>query len=74
MILSVVLNADLAQRLQSISEVNTLRFYHNCINSFVLIIVIIAITSLVVICAEAFDRSERRDNKADLDRYKALKK
>ena len=69
-IISIVLNKDFNERIAKISEVNLLRFYQNCINSFVFIIGIIAFVSLIIIGIEAYDRGARRDHKEDMDRYK----
>ena len=71
-ILSVVLNKNFAEILSSISEVNLLKFYSNCINSFVFILVIVGVVSGIVIFSEVMDRSSRRDHKQDMERYKTL--
>ena len=72
-IISIILNKDFCDRIEKISEVNLLRFYHNCINSFVFIIGIAAFVSLIVIGIEAYDRGARRDHKENMDRYDRLK-
>ena len=71
--ISVILNQDFIDRMVTMNEVNILKFYSNCINSFVFILGIIAFVSAIVIGIEAYDRGARRDLKEDMDRYKALK-
>lgn len=72
-ILSVVLNKNFAEIVPSISEVNLLRFYRNCINSFIIILVIVGFVSGIVIFSEVMDRSAKRDHKQDMERYKTLR-
>lgn len=72
-IATIVLNKDFGERIAQISEVNLLRFYQNCINTFVFIIGIVAFSTLIVIGIEAYDRGSRRDHKEQMDRYKALR-
>lgn len=71
--LSIVLNKNFAEMISSITEVNLLKFYSNCINSFVFILVIVGIISGIVILSEIMDRSSKRDHKQDMERYKALR-
>ena len=71
--LSIILNQNFIDRMVTMNEVNILKFYSNCINSFVFILGIIAFVSAIVIGIEAYDRGARRDHKEDMDRYKALK-
>ena len=72
-VISIILNQDLIDRVVTMNEVNILKFYSNCINSFIFILGIIAFVSAIVIGIEAYDRGARRDHKEDMDRYKALK-
>lgn len=72
-ILSIVLNKNFAEIISSISEANLLRFYSNCINGFILILVIVGGVSGIVIVSEVMDRSSRRDHKQDMERYKTLR-
>lgn len=71
--ISIILNQDFVNRVVTMNEVNILKFYSNCINSFIFILGIIAFVSAIVIGIEAYDRGARRDYKEDMDRYKALK-
>jgi len=71
--ISIILNQDFVNRVVTMNEVNILKFYSNCINSFIFILGIIAFVSAIVIGIEAYDRGARRDHKEDMDRYKALK-
>lgn len=71
-IVSIVLNKDFGERIAKISEVNLLRFYQNCINSFMFIIGAIVLVTLIMVGIEALDRSAKRDHKENMDRYKAL--
>lgn len=72
-ILSIVLNKNFAEIISSISEANLLTFYSNCINGFILILVIVGVVSGIVIVSEVMDRSSRRDHKQDMERYKTLR-
>ena len=72
-IVYIILNKDLGERIARINEVNLLRFYNNCVNSFVFIILIIAALTLITIGLEAYDRGARRDHKENMDRYKQLR-
>lgn len=54
----IVLNQDIIKRMQTISETNMLRFYHNCLQSFVFAFLIIAVTTIFIIILEAFDRND----------------
>ncbi len=72
-IVSVALNKDLGERIVTISEVNLLRFYQNCVNALVFCCGIIALLTIGVIIIEAYDRGARRDHKEDLARYKQLR-
>lgn len=72
-VLSVILNEQFKERLATFSEVNLLKFYHNCINSFVFIIAIIALVSLIVLGIEAYHRGAKREHKADMDRFEQLR-
>ena len=72
-VISIILNQDLIDRVVTMNEVNILKFYSNCINSFIFILGIIAFVSAIVIGIEAYDRCARRDHKEDMNRYKALK-
>ena len=69
-IINVVLNERFVERMNLISEVNLLRFYQSCINSFVLVLVIITFMTGAVIMDQAFDRSAKRDHKESMDRLK----
>ena len=69
----IILNKDFGERIAKISEVNLLRFYQSCIRSFVIIIIIVAVLTVIVIGIEAYDRGARRDHKEDMDRYKQLR-
>lgn len=71
--LSVILNKDFTAYISSISETNLLRFYQNCINSFVFILLFVASITAVMIGIEAWDRGERREHKQSMDRYKTMK-
>ena len=71
--ISIILNQDFVNRVVTMNEVNILKFYSNCINSFIFILGIIAFVSAIVIGIVAYDRGARRDHKEDMDRYKALK-
>lgn len=71
--ISIILNQDFVNRVVTMNEVNILKFYSNCINSFIFILGIIAFVSAIVIGIEAYDRGARRDHKEDMDRHKALK-
>lgn len=73
-IVSIVLNKDLGERIAKISEANLLRFYQNCINSFMFIIGGIIFVTLIVIGIEASDRGERRFHEQSMDRYKTFTK
>lgn len=72
-LISIILNQSFVDRFVTMSEVNILKFYSNCINSFIFIIGIIAFVSAIVIGIEAYDRGARRDHKENMDRYKVLK-
>lgn len=72
-IVCIILNKDLGERIARINEANLLRFYNNCVNSFVFIILIIAALTLITIGLEAYDRGARRDHKENMDRYKQLR-
>ncbi len=72
-LISIILNQEFLDRVVSMSEVNILKFYSNCINSFVFILLAIAFVSVIIIGIEAYDRGERRDHKEAMDRYKTLK-
>lgn len=71
--LSVILNRDFTEFIVGISEVNMLRFYSNCLNNFILILLFVAIVTAIIIGIEAFDRGSKRDHKQDMDRYNKLK-
>ena len=71
--LSVILNRDFTEFIVGISEVNMLRFYSNCLNTFILILLFVAIVTAIIIGIEAFDRGSKRDHKQDMDRYNKLK-
>ncbi len=71
--LSVVLNRDFTSFIAGISEVNMLRFYSNCLNSFILMLLLVAIVTAIIISIEAWDRGSKRDHKQDMDRYNTLK-
>ena len=71
--LSVILNKDFTAYISSISEANLLRFYQNCINSFVSILLFVAGISAMIIGIEAWDRGERREHRQSMDRYKTMK-
>lgn len=72
-LISIILNQSFVDRFVTMSEVNILKFYSNCINSFIFILGIIASVSAIVIVIEAYDRGARRDHKENMDRYKVLK-
>lgn len=72
-LISIILNQSFVDRFVTMSEVNILKFYSNCINSFIFIFGIIAFVSAIVIGIEAYDRGARRDHKENIDRYKVLK-
>jgi len=70
--ISVILNKDFLSYVSSTSGTNLLRFYQNCINSFVFILLFITGITALIIGIEAWDRGERRTHKQDMDRYKTL--
>lgn len=70
---SVILNDEFISHIASISEMDLLRFYRNCLSSFVFILMFVAAITATIIGIEAWDRGERRDHKHSMDRYKALK-
>ncbi len=72
--ISIILNQDIIDRISIMTEASILKFYSNCINSFILIFGIFAFVSAVVIFVEALDRGARRDHKEDMDRYRYMKK
>jgi len=72
-VLSVILNKQFNERIATISEANLLRFYNNCVSSFVFILLIIAGVSIGVLLIEAFHRAELRDQKDSLKRYKNMR-
>ncbi len=71
--LSVILNDRFLDRLLKMSEVNILKFYNNCINSFIWLFGIVFLVTVAVLLIEAFDRSSNRDYKHEMDKYKILK-
>ena len=71
--LSVILNRDFTSFIAGISEVNMLRFYSNCLNGFIWILLLVAIVTVIIISIEAWDRGSRRDHKQDMDRYGTLR-
>ena len=72
-LIAIILNQYFVSRIVTMTEVNILKFYSNCINSFIFILGIIAFVSAIVIGIEAYDRGARREHKEDMDRYKVLK-
>ena len=72
-VISIVLNQSIYERVAKFSEVNLLRFYQFCINSFLAMLVIVVVFSLIVIGIEAYERCSKRDHKELLDRLKMYK-
>ncbi len=64
--ISVILNKEFVDRISKMTEVNTLKFYSNCVNSFVFVLFVTTLFSVGVLIAEAIDRSERRERKAGI--------
>ena len=72
-IVCLLLNEAFLSRLSKISEVNLLRFYSNSINSLVFITGMVTCVALFIICIEAYNRSEKREHKNEIDWMKMWK-
>lgn len=68
--ISIVLNSRFLDRVEKMTEVNILKFYTNCMHSFVFVIGMVLVVSLGVIFLEAYHRSELRDHKIHMDEKK----
>ncbi len=71
--LTIILDNSFLERIMKMSEANILKFYQNCINTFVWLFVLVLLVTIGVIIVEAFNRGSNRDHKQDMDRYKKLK-
>jgi len=70
---NLILNKEFRELISKISETNLLKFYQNCINSFVWVFLMVAFVTLTVVLIEALHRGAMRDHKENMDRYKQLR-
>jgi hypothetical protein len=72
--ISVILNSRFLDRVEKMKEVNILKFYSNCIYSFIFILGMVVIVSVIIILIEALNRIEKREHRENMNRINTYKK